>query len=111
MLIVNSEQFFLLFDMEVPVFLLILHCFCAGACLDGWDRGHGNGHFVLYGVTLDALCFDNQESGSSNQTVKGKAAVGAHWVCIGSPLQVQLHTYRRGLRRCSFRLFGPCQSL
>ena len=34
---------------------------------------------------LDALCFDEHESGSSPQTVKGKATVGAHQVCIGSP--------------------------
>ena len=40
----------------------------------------------LYGVTLDALCFDVRESGSSKLIVKGKATVGAHWVCIGSPL-------------------------
>lgn len=67
-------------------FWLIFRCFCAEACLVGWDLGHGNRHFVLYGVTLDALCFDITEFGSSIKVVKGKAAVDVHWVCIGTPV-------------------------
>ena len=59
---------------------------CRSPLLTGGVEGMEVDISFLYGVMLDALCFDNQESGSSHQTVKDKAAVGVHWVCIGTPV-------------------------
>ena len=68
---------------------------------------------------LLSACFDVWKSGSFNNLVKNKATVDAHGYVIpnnhGACALVQVLfeciTYRRGLRRCSFRQDGRCQSL
>ena len=68
---------------------------------------------------LLSACFDVWKSGSFNNLVKNKATVDAHGcvvpnnhrICALAQVQFECFTYRRGLRRCSFRQDGRCQSL
>lgn len=93
---------------------------CKSAEAQGWRLRDGN--LYIEKALLDALCLTTRNlavpklsvNNQSNNDVHGYVisdkwfADSHHWLrCSHS----RLYTYRRGLRRCSFRQIGRCQSL
>ena len=65
--------------------------------------------YILERRTCDALCLTARNLAVSKLSVKNQSNKDAHGYVISDISRI--YTYQRGLRRCSFRQIGRCQSL